>query len=300
MYPRTTQASVTVACVPPRPKHAGPGPRRRCAARRVVGRPRRPRRCCRRPRRSSGRPRTGSPSCSRRTGARRTSRASTGSVRADQADVVGRASGVGHDRGVGPGVESCEVAAGDRGGCRPRADRVNRRSRDLGRVEHPAGGRHDQQPTLGTPQSPSRSPRSPKNVLINGLSDASIAADDVRRYSRMTGFKAWPSVTGTPGRCRREQLADALLVRRIDDRPEERHGDRLDLGRARAVRSPRVLRSRRAATTTEPSAPMRSGISNVSDRGTYGSGILLRVVEERRPAAAFSKQEDVRVALRDE
>ena len=62
---------------------------------------------------------------------------------------------------------------------------------------------------------------------MSGFSDASIAVDEARRYSRMIGFSRCESVYGTPGQMLVEQLADAQLVGRVDDRPEQADRDRL-------------------------------------------------------------------------
>ncbi len=35
---------------------------------------------------------------------------------------------------------------------------------------------------------------------MSGLSDASMAVEEARRYSRMIGLSAWERVYGTPGR----------------------------------------------------------------------------------------------------
>ena len=70
---------------------------------------------------------------------------------------------------------------------------------------------------------------------MSGFSDASMAVDEARRYSRMIGLSACESVYGTPGACSVDQLAHALLVRGVDDRPEQADRDRLDAELARAL-----------------------------------------------------------------
>ena len=79
-------------------------------------------------------------------------------------------------------------------------------------------------------------------------------------------------MTGISGTFSRKELADAELVRRIDDRPEQADRDRLDVERAQSFGhlADRVLVE--GTVGTEPSARMRSGISKVSERGTYGAG----------------------------
>ena len=61
----------------------------------------------------------------------------------------------------------------------------------------------------------------------------------------------------------REQLADAQLVLRVDDRPDQADRDRLGAAGAATPRSHRGRSARRAATKTSPSESMRSRISNV-------------------------------------
>ena len=70
---------------------------------------------------------------------------------------------------------------------------------------------------------------------MSGFSDASMAVDDARRYSRTIGFKRCDSVYGDARQLRVEQLSDPLLVLGVDDRPEEADADGLDLELAQAA-----------------------------------------------------------------
>ena len=107
---------------------------------------------------------------------------------------------------------------------------------------------------------------------MSGFSDASIAADEVRRYSRMIGFRREDSVYGTPGQLALDERADLLLVSRVRDRPEQRDGDRLELDPLQLRQDRDDVRLGRGASRPAPSDEIRSGTSNVRRRGMYGSG----------------------------
>ena len=121
-------------------------------------------------------------------------------------------------------------------------------------------------------------------------------SDDARRYSRRLGLSACESVTAMSGAMLGEQLPDPPLVRRVDDRPEQADCDRLDLALPRARRAiARTASSSSGRRDRAVGRSMRSGISKVSDARNVGRRVLLRVVEQRRAAAALAEQEDVRV-----
>ena len=99
-----------------------------------------------------------------------------------------------------------------------------------------------------------------------------MQAEEARRYSRRVGLSSCESVNGTPGRCFLQQLADALLMSRVDDRPQQADRDRLHFrglqGRNHAASMP----LHRMAPLRPVGLQARSGTSQVSDRGMYGSG----------------------------
>ena len=106
---------------------------------------------------------------------------------------------------------------------------------------------------------------------ISGLSEASMQVAEARRYSRTDGFTACDRLTATPGKCR----ASSSPIRR------SWRGLTIDHSRHTPTAStPSAARAGTRASTapsssgrsTRPSAPIRSGTSNVSARGTYGSG----------------------------
>ena len=101
---------------------------------------------------------------------------------------------------------------------------------------------------------------------MSGLSDASMAADDVRRYSRMIGLSREESVYGTPGSSRSMSEPISSSCAGVGDRPEQGDGDRLDV-RRRTSRSTATASASVSSRTTAPSDEMRSGISNVSRFG---------------------------------
>ena len=106
---------------------------------------------------------------------------------------------------------------------------------------------------------------------MSGFSDASIAVDEARRYSRMIGFSACDSVYGTPGQCSSISSptrcsCDGLTI----DQSRQTAIASTPSPRACAIASTTVSSSR--ARNGSPSASMRSRISNVSQRGTYGMG----------------------------
>ena len=106
---------------------------------------------------------------------------------------------------------------------------------------------------------------------MSGFSDASMAVEEARRYSRMIGLSACESVYGTPGACWAISSPTRCSCA----------GLTIDHSRQTAIASTSSSRARSIASATEasssamngsPSASMRSRISNVSQRGTYGSG----------------------------
>ena len=106
---------------------------------------------------------------------------------------------------------------------------------------------------------------------MSGLSDASIAADDVRRYSRMIGFSRAESVYGTPGSSRSisEPISSSCAGLAID---QSRETAIASTPAAATSRSTATASASVSSRTTAPSDDMRSGISNVSRFGMYGSG----------------------------
>ena len=121
--------------------------------------------------------------------------------------------------------------------------------------------------------------------------------DEARRYSRSAGLSWCESVNGTPGRCSASSSPTRSSCAGFDDRPEQADADRLDLELAQPRGDRRSPPASSSGATTSPSAPIRSGTSNVSARGTYGSRVGAREVE-RVGAAALAEQQDVGVARR--
>jgi hypothetical protein len=106
---------------------------------------------------------------------------------------------------------------------------------------------------------------------MSGLSDASIAVDDARRYSRRIGLRTCESVTGTSGRCCSSSSAtrSSCAGLTVDHR---RHTATDSTARSRSPAISSIVAASSSDSTTVPSEAIRSGTSNVSARGTYGSG----------------------------
>ncbi len=97
---------------------------------------------------------------------------------------------------------------------------------------------------------------------MSGLRDASIAADDVRRYSRMIGLRRAESVYGMPGSSRSmsEPISSSCAGLAID---QSRDTATASTSAAATSRSTATASASSSACTTAPSDEMRSGISNV-------------------------------------
>ena len=253
----------------------------------------------RRPRRCSSRRPTGSRSCARSScSPSHVSPRPRDPAAPDEADVEARPAGVGDDRGVGAGVEPRVVAAGHGRHRRARADRVDRRlATALASRTPPPEVTISTRPPKPAAREPLVEPGAGTR-LMTGFSDASIAVDEARRYSRMRRVEPM-----------RERVRNARQAARASSSPTRSScaGLAIDQSRQTATASTLERRQpsaitpttapRRAASTTSPPAPIRSGTSNVSARGTYGLGYGAREVEGLGPAA-LAEQEDVRVARR--
>ena len=112
-------------------------------------------------------------------------------------------------------------------------------------------------------------------ACISGLSDASIAADDVRRYSRMIGLSRDESVYGMPGSSRSmsEPISSSWAGFAIDHSSETAIAS---TSLRRSSSSTAQTSASSSGITTSPSEEIRSGTSNVSRRGMYGSGYRCR------------------------
>lgn len=102
---------------------------------------------------------------------------------------------------------------------------------------------------------------------MSGFSEASIAVDDARRYSRRIGFRTCDSVYGTPGRCSaRSSPTRRSCAGLTVDHSSETATDSTSSCLRVAVKSITARSSR--ASTSPPAASIRPGTSKVSARGT--------------------------------
>jgi hypothetical protein len=92
-----------------------------------------------------------------------------------------------------------------------------------------------------------------------------------------------------------EQLADARLVRRVHDRQSMQTAKGLDAA-GTSCRTISPAASLSSGLTLSPREPIRSGTSNVRERGTSGGGGAPRAVERSCPPS-LAEREDVRMAL---
>ena len=100
-----------------------------------------------------------------------------------------------------------------------------------------------------------------------GFSEASIAAPELRRYSRTTGLSWWERVKGTPGSSASSSSPSRSSCAGLTTDQSRQTATASTWREARRWISPSVSASS-SARTTEPSAPIRSGTSKVSRRGT--------------------------------
>ena len=187
---------------------------------------------------------------------------------AHDADVEAGAAGVADDEVAG---RMAATRAGDR---RHRRSRVDRVQRPLGHVVEPQdpAERRDEQQLSAKAVGPQIGLHLERWRCISGLSDASIAADEVRRYSRMIGFSRDDSVYGTPGSSVSisSPISCSCAAFSIDHSSDD--GDRLDVGARAARRGRPGPRRRSSGRRISPSELIRSSTSKVSSRGMYGSG----------------------------
>jgi hypothetical protein len=106
---------------------------------------------------------------------------------------------------------------------------------------------------------------------INGFNEASIDVPEARRYSRTIGFVRCESEYGRPGSSRSisapsASSCDGLAV----DHSRQTETASAPSSAARASCASAAGSS--SATRTSPAASIRSVISSVSRRGTYGAG----------------------------
>ena len=108
-------------------------------------------------------------------------------------------------------------------------------------------------------------------AVIIGLSEASMQADEARRYSRSVGFNWCDSVKGTPGRCSRSSspTRSSCAGSAID---QSRHTATASTSRRRIAAIATSTSSSSSGANSPPSASIRPPISQVSERGMYGSG----------------------------
>ena len=147
---------------------------------------------------------------------------------AHQAHVERGAAGIGDDGGIDAAVGLGVGAAGDRRHGRAGVDRVDRRVRHVGGIHGAALGGHHQHAAAEAGVAQSRfqtaqivaHERLERGVDAGGRRAAVLAERGVEHVRERVGH---------PRQVALEQRADAELVLRVDDRPEQADGDRLDL-----------------------------------------------------------------------